>query len=97
MVSRNLNVSVFKGLDTYRGTAQFSNGSVKILQYDAFRTDMQARFKIDGGKIVVEGMNLQSTGASTTVSGYVDIPKWPEMLYNITSRLDFPIQKAPPS
>jgi hypothetical protein len=94
VVCRNLNVSVFKGLDAYRGTAQFSNGSVKILQYDAFRTDMQARFKIDGGKIVVEGMNLQSLGASTTVTGYVDIPQWPEMLYNVKSRLDFPIQKA---
>ena len=83
VVCRNLNVSVFKGFDTYRGTAQFTNGSVKILQYDAFPTDMQTRFKIDGGKIVLEDINLKSLGASTKVTGYVDIPNWPTMLYNV--------------
>jgi len=94
VVCRNLNVSVFKGFDAYRGTAQFTNGSVKILQYDAFPTDMQTRFKIDGGKILLEDINLQSLGASTNVTGYVDIPNWPTMVYNVKSRIDFPIQKG---
>jgi hypothetical protein len=94
VVCNNLNVSVFKGLDTYRGTAQFTDGSVKILQYDAFRADLQTRFKIDGGKIILEHINLQSAGASTAVTGYVDVKNWPEMVYNVKSRIDFPIQKA---
>jgi TamB, inner membrane protein subunit of TAM complex len=94
VVCRNLNVSVFKGLDTYRGTAQFTNGAVKILQYDAFPTDMQTRFKIDGGKIILEDINLKSLGASTKVTGFVDIPNWPTMVYNVHSLIDFPIQKA---
>ena len=94
VVCRNLNVSVFKGFDTYRGIAQFKNGSVKILQYDAFPTDMQTRFKIDGGKILLEDINLQSLGASTKVTGYVDIPNWPTMVYNVKSHIDFPIQKG---
>lgn len=94
VVCRDLNVSVFKGFDTYRGTAQFTDGSVKILQYDAFRADMQTRFKIDGGKITLEHINLQSVGASTTVTGYVDVKNWPEMVYHVKSRIDFPIQKA---
>jgi hypothetical protein len=94
VVCNNLNVSVFKGLDTYRGTAYFSDGSVKILQYESFRADMQTRFKIDGGKITLEHINLQSVGASTTVTGYVDVKNWPEMVYNVKSRVDFPIQKA---
>ncbi len=93
VVCRNLNVSVFKGFDSYRGIARFTNGSVKILQYDAFRADMQTRFKIDGGKILLEDINLQSLGASTKVTGYVDIPNWPTMVYNVKSRIDFPIQK----
>ena len=86
VVCRDLNVSVFKGFDTYRGTAQFTNGSVKILQCDAFRADMQTRFKIDGGKIILEDINLQSVGAATKVTGYVDIKNWPEMVYNVKSR-----------
>ncbi|PYR74588.1 MAG: hypothetical protein DMF86_18105, partial [Acidobacteria bacterium] len=94
VVCRNLNVHVFRGLDAYRGTAQFSNGTVKIQAYDAFRADMQTRFKIDGGKVLLESINLQSTGASSAITGYVDLGHWPEMLYNVQSRVDFPIQKA---
>src|SRR4029079_2601588 len=37
---------------------------------------------------------LQSDGASTTVTGYVDTKNWPDMLYNVKSRIDFPIQKG---
>jgi hypothetical protein len=94
VVCNNLNVSVFKGLDAYRGTAQFSNGSVKIQSYERFRADMQTRFKIDGGKIILEDINLASTGADTRVTGYVDLRNWPEMVYNVKSRIDFPIQKG---
>jgi hypothetical protein len=94
VVCNNLTVSVFKGIDTYRGTAQFSNGSVKIQAYDRFRADMQTRFRIDGGRIVLEDINLQSTGADTRVTGYVDLRNWPEMTYNVKSKIDFPIQKA---
>src|SRR4029453_16204197 len=83
----------FKGRDPYRGTAQFSNGSVKIQNYEQFRADMQTRFKIDNGKIVLEDINLQSTGADTHVTGYVDLKKWPDMTYNVRSHIDFPIQK----
>jgi hypothetical protein len=94
VVCNNLDVSVFKGRDTYRGTAHFSNGSVKIQSYEQFRADMQTRFKIDGGKILLEDINLQSTGADTHVTGYVDLKKWPDMVYNVRSHIDFPIQKA---
>jgi hypothetical protein len=94
VVCRNLDVSVFKGLDTYRGTAQFSDGSVKIQSYDEFRADMQTRFRIDGGRILLEDINLRTTGADTRVTGYVDMKNWPEMLYNVRSRIDFPTQKA---
>jgi translocation-and-assembly-module (TAM) inner membrane subunit TamB-like protein len=94
VVCPNLDVSVFKGFDTYRGTAQFRDGTVKILSYDEFRADMQTRFRIENGKVQLEAINLQSLGASTAVTGYVDLRNWPEMLYNVKSRIDFPTQKA---
>jgi translocation-and-assembly-module (TAM) inner membrane subunit TamB-like protein len=89
----NLTVNVFRGLDTYRGTAQFSRGTVKIQSYEPFAADMQTRFRIDGGVVKLEDINLQSTGASTRVNGYVDLGHWPEMLYNVKSRVDFPTEK----
>jgi hypothetical protein len=94
VVCNNLTVNVFKGLDTYRGTAQFSNGSVKIQSYEQFRADMQTRFRIDGGRIVLEDINLDSAGADTRVTGYVDLRNWPEMVYHVKSRIDFPTQKG---
>ena len=93
VVCNNLDVSVFKGRGTYWGISQFSNGTVKIQSYDEFRADMQTRFKIDGGKIILEDINLKSTGADTRVTGFVDFKNWPEMVYNVKSRVDFPIQK----
>ena len=59
----NLVVSVFKGADTYRGTAQFSGGSVKIQNYEQFAADMQTRFRIEKGKVLLEDINLRSEGA----------------------------------
>ena len=93
-VARNLNVSVWKGFDTYRGTAQFSNGTVAIQSYRPFRADMETAFKIDGGKVILDRIDLRSEGAQTAVTGYVDLARWPEMLYNVRSHLDFPTQKA---
>jgi hypothetical protein len=94
VVCPNLTVSVFKGFDTYRGTSQFSDGTVKIQNYEQFGADMQTRFRIEDGKVILEDINLQSEGASTAVTGYVDLGKWPDMLYNVKSRIDFPIQKG---
>ncbi len=92
-VARNLNVSVWKGLDTYRGTAQFTNGSVAIQSYRPFRADMQTAFKIDGGKVILDRIDLKSEGATSAVTGFVDLARWPEMVYNVRSHVDFPIQK----
>ena len=95
VVCRNLNVSVFKGFDTYRGTAQFTNGSVKIQHYDAFPTDMQTRFKIDGGKHRPRGHQPARASAHRPRSPASSTsPNWPTMLYNVSSLIDFPIQKA---
>jgi hypothetical protein len=92
-VARNLNVSVFKGFKQYEGTAQFSNGTVAIQSYEPFRTDMQTRFRIDGGKVLLERIDLKSEGASSVVDGYVDLGNWPDMLYNVRSHVDFATEK----
>ena len=93
VVCPNLDVSVFRGLDAYRGTAQFSKGTVTIQNYQPFAASMQTRFKIDNGRVVLDDINLQSTGASSRITGYVDLSRFPEMLYRVKSRIDFPTQK----
>lgn len=93
VVCPNLNVSVWRGVDTYRGTAAFTGGHVKIASYEEFGADLETRFKIDGGKVLLDDIRIESTGASTTATGYVDLGHWPDMLYHVKSRVDFPIEK----
>ncbi len=38
-------------------------------------------------------MDLLSDGARTAVTGDVDLGRWPEQLYQLRSRIDFPTQK----
>jgi hypothetical protein len=66
-----------QGLDTYRGTAQFSGGSVRIQNYEEFDASMQTRFRIENGRVLLEHINLQSEGASSDVTGYVDFKNFP--------------------
>ncbi|HVZ21596.1 MAG TPA: hypothetical protein VG871_11065, partial [Vicinamibacterales bacterium] len=93
VVCRNLTVTVFKAIDTYRGTAQFTNGTVAIQSYLPFRTDMQTRFKIDGGKVLLDRIDIETPGATAAVNGAVDLGHWPEMFYNVKSHVDFPTEK----
>jgi hypothetical protein len=94
VVCPDLDVSVFKGLDMYRGTAAFSGGYVKIQNYEPFPVSLETRFRIEDGKVMLEHIDIQSRGATTAVNGYVDLGNWPEMYYNVKSRIDFPTWKA---
>jgi hypothetical protein len=94
VVCPNLNVSVWKGIDTYHGTAGFRGGRVKLTTFEEFSADLQTRFKIVDGKVLLDDIRIDSTGASTKGTGYVDLGNWPDMLFNVRSRVDFPIQKS---
>ena len=94
-VARNLEVQLVKSGPTndYRGRAWFSNGTVTIMAYEPFRVDMQSRFTMIGGKVHFDRMDLVSDGARSVITGDADIPRWPEQLYQIRSKIDFPTQK----
>ncbi len=55
---------------------------------------LTSRFKIDGGKIVLEGIDLVTDGAVSHAVGEVDTARWPEQTYAVRSRIDFPRMKA---
>ncbi len=94
-VARDLNVQLVKSAPTndYRGRAWFSNGTVTIMSYLPFRVDMQSRFTMNGGKVHFDRMDLLSDGAQSVVTGDVDLARWPEQLYQVRSKIDFPTQK----
>jgi hypothetical protein len=94
-IARDLNVQLVRSKATsdYRGRAWFTNGTVRIMGYQPFRADMQSRFTMKDGKVHFDRMDLVSEGARSMVTGDVDLPRWPEQLYQVRSRIDFPTQK----
>ncbi|HSC28702.1 MAG TPA: hypothetical protein VLD67_15605, partial [Vicinamibacterales bacterium] len=94
-VARNLTVQMYRSDVTrdYRGRTTFSNGTVQIQNYLPFRTDMQSRFTLDGGKVHFDRIDLLSDGAKSIVTGDLNLARWPEQLYQVRSRIDFPTQK----
>jgi hypothetical protein len=73
----------------YHGTATFTDGSVAIQDYVPMWTRMNAKFAIDGPRIQLRRIDLESDGASTVARGAVDLAHWPEQKYDVDSRVQF--------
>ena len=89
-VARNLDVTVARPANEYRGHASFSNGTVKIQNYEPMRADMRTTFRIVDGKVQLNRIDLLTDGAESALTGEVDLGRWPEQTYHIKSRIDFP-------
>ena len=74
--------------DEYLGHRSITDGMVQIKDYLPMRTDMRVKFKIDGSLIRLPEIVLDTDGAHSLVTGYVDFGHWPEMIYNVDSRVD---------
>lgn len=93
IVAPNLEV-VIRKTDTYRGTAAFDKGIIQIARFEPMAAALSGRFRIDGGKIALESIDLLTDGAVTHAVGEVDTARWPEQTYAVRSRIDFPRSKA---
>jgi hypothetical protein len=51
---------------------------------------MHAWFKLDGGMVHLDRIDLDTDGATTVASGEVDFGHWPEQTYRVKSRVNFP-------
>ena len=91
-VARNLDLTVARLLD-YRGEARFSKGTIAIQQYEPMWADMYCTFRIDGGKVILDRIDLETDGASSKVTGVVDLARWPEQSYDVVSQVDFAREK----
>ncbi|MGH9347375.1 MAG: translocation/assembly module TamB domain-containing protein [Vicinamibacterales bacterium] len=89
-VARNLEVVVARPSDEYRGTAKFSNGTIAIQSHVPMRADMRSIFKIEGGQVLFDRIDLVTDGATSVLTGQVDLTRWPEQLYHVKSRVHFP-------
>src|SRR4029079_1674307 len=81
VITRNLDVTVAKPSAEYRGQASFSNGVVTIQDYVPFSVEMNTSFKIDGGRVLLDKIDLITDGAHSTVHGDVNLAYWPEQSF----------------
>ncbi|MBI4486550.1 MAG: hypothetical protein HY655_11120, partial [Acidobacteria bacterium] len=85
----NLDLNI-GNLPKYHGQAVFSGGVVQIQNYLPMSADMTASFVIDDGKILLDRIDMTTDGAKSFARGEVDARHWPEMSYEVKSRVNFP-------
>jgi hypothetical protein len=91
-VAPNFEVAVDKG-ELYQGKAQFTKGTIVVQKYEPMTADMSMVFKFEDGKFVMDRIDLATDGAVTTMSGVADPARWPEQLYQVKSKIQFPRQR----
>ena len=92
-ICRNLDVTI-GNLPKYHGTATFTGGTVGIQQYVPMWANMKAWFDIDGTRIRLSRIDLDTDGASTVARGELDFAHWPDQTYQVKSRVNFPRDAA---
>ena len=90
VVCRNLSVAVVRSRGEYRGRSSFSGGTIWIQDYVPMGAAMETGFSIDGGRLHLDRIDLITDGARSTLTGDVDVVRWPEQRYQVRSRVDFP-------
>jgi hypothetical protein len=88
IVARNIDLNIID-FPTYRGEASFHGGTVTIQRYLPMWAKMNARFRIDGSLLHMQEMAFDTDGAQSTATGVVDFSRFPEMRYDVKSRVDF--------
>ena len=88
-VTRNIDVNVAKLIE-YRGGIRFSNSTITIQNYRPMTASLGATFKVVNGQVVFDRMLLITDGTVSDVTGVVDIAHWPEQIYQVKSKIQFP-------
>ena len=90
VVTRNLDISVARTNDEYRGLARFSGGTVKIQDYEPFNLDMNSAFSVNDARLVFSHIDLDTGGTRTRLIGDTNLRYFPEQMYRMESEIDFP-------
>src|SRR5262249_50029356 len=89
IVCRNLELNI-GNLPNYHGTATFTGGPVPIQDYLPMWANMKAQFVLDGPRVRLQRVDLETDGATTVARGEVDLAHWPEQTHQVKSRVRFP-------
>jgi hypothetical protein len=83
----DLNITDFP---TYHGEAMFHGGTVAIQQYLPMWVNMKTKFRLDGSFVHLTQLAFDTDGSQNSGGGVVDFSQFPEMRYDVKSRVNFP-------
>lgn len=89
VVAPNLEVTAGKTTE-YGGRARFHGGTIHFQGFEPMGAELSTRFKVQGGKILLDETDLITDGARSELTGVVDAARWPEMFYQVKSTVQFP-------
>jgi translocation-and-assembly-module (TAM) inner membrane subunit TamB-like protein len=89
VVAPNIDLHITK-VRGYEGEAAFSGGTITIQDNLPMWANMKASFAIDGSRLHMKHIDIDSDGARSVAVGEIDLTRWPEMLYDVRSRVNFP-------
>lgn len=88
-VARNLDITLAKAAD-YRGLIRFSDSTITIQNFVPMAARATGSFKLQGSQVLFDRLELVTDGAVSDVTGMVNMGRWPEQLYHVKSRIQFP-------
>jgi hypothetical protein len=88
VVARNIDLNI-TDFPNYHGEAAFHGGTVVIQNYLPMWVNMKTRFRLDESLVHLQGLTFDTDGSQNTASGVVDFSRFPEMTYEVKSRVDF--------
>lgn len=91
VVAPNLTFDLVRtaSIQAYVGTARFKGGAVTIQNYRPMDTALETRFTLDGSRVTLHHIDLETEGARSHVTGELDFSRFHEQTYYINSTLDF--------
>jgi TamB, inner membrane protein subunit of TAM complex len=89
VICRNLDINITNP-PRYHGTATFTGGTVAIQNYVPMWANLKAQFVLDGSRVHLDRIDLETDGAKTVAVGDVDLAHWPEQTFKVQSRVHFP-------
>ena len=89
VVAPNVEVTAGKVAE-YSGRAQFHGGTVHFHAFEPMSAALSTSFRVQDGKIVLEDTTLSTDGAESELTGIIDAARWPEMFYQVQSKVHFP-------
>ena len=76
-------------LPKYHGNAAFHGGIVQVQNDLPMWVNFKTQFTLDGPKVHLDRIDLDTDGARTVASGDVDFAHWPEQVYHVKSAVHF--------